>query len=105
MSSQDWRVVHIVVYPPGADAGVRIEETVRVPRSAGFEELLATLALSAPDVYAHVRSCIEHPLSEGHGERRSAASLETLCHYFALGGPIVCPSVAREPTDMPAQTS
>ncbi len=93
MSARDWKLVQVVVYPPGGGRRDRMERTVRLPYDAGFDDLLATLADTSPDVFAEVCGCVArasaHPFSRTGGD----PLLLTLDHYFALGGPVVCPDV------------
>jgi hypothetical protein len=87
MSGRDWKLVQVVVYPPSAKEHTRMEQTLRLPYDAGFDDLLAALADASPDVFAEVCGCVARAGDD--------PPLLTLDHYFALGGPIVCPDLAE----------
>jgi len=96
MSKADWKVIRVVVYPPGRPALSRLEQDVFLPRDAGFDDLLTALALQSPEVYAEVRDCIARTSSRFGGPENEEVTAETLGRYFSLGSPIVCPDVSAE---------
>lgn len=91
MSGRDWKLVKVVVYPPGSAKQARMEQTVRLPYDAGFDDLLAALADTSPDVFAEVCGCVARASANSLSHADDASPLLTLDHYFALGGPVVCP--------------
>jgi len=93
MSALDWKLVQVVVYPPGDEGRVRMEKTVRLPYDAGFDDLLAALADVSPDVFAEVCGCVARAAAQPFSRAGDDPPLLTLGHYFALGGPVVCPVV------------
>jgi hypothetical protein len=93
MSALDWKLVQVVVYPPGDGGRVRMEKTVRLPYDAGFDDLLAALADTSPDVFAEVCGCVARASAHPFSRTGDDPPLLTLGHYFALGGPVVCPVV------------
>jgi len=105
MTGRDWQVVHVVVYPPGKGASARIEEAVRLPRGAGFLELLEALKSGSPTVYEQVRRCIDGASMEEADGQPGSPAVRTLVHYFTLGGPLACPSPFRDTTETIAQPS
>jgi len=96
MSKADWKVVRVVVYPPGSPRGSRLERDVSLPWDAGFEDLLAALALQSPEIHTEVRSCMARASSGFSEPENEAATAETLGHYFSLGSSIVCPDISAE---------
>ena len=95
MSGRDWKLVQVVVYPPGAAKQTRTEETVRLPHDAGFDDLLAALADTSPAVFAEVCGCVARASADSLSHADSDPPLLTLDHYFALGGPVVCPDLTE----------
>ncbi len=93
MSARAWKLVQVVVYPPGGEGRVRMEKTVRLPYDAGFDDLLAALADASPDVFAEVCGCVARASAQPSSQVGGDPALLTLDHYFALGGPVVCPVV------------
>ena len=93
MSGRGWKLVQVVVYPPGGEGDSRMEQTVRLPDNAGFDDLLTALADTSPDVFAEVCGCVARASSHSFSQMGSDPPLLTLDHYFALGGPVVCPDV------------
>ena len=105
MSAQDWKLVQVVVYPPGAGGRGRMEETVRLPSDAGFHDLLTALADASPDVFAEVCGCVARASAHAPFRTGGETPLLTLDHYFALGGPVVCPDVEEGMRSTTAQPS
>lgn len=95
MSGRDWKLVEVVVYPPNAREYTRMEQTVRLPRDAGFDDLLAALADTSPDVFAEVRGCVARASGYSLSRAGDSPPLLTLDHYFSLGGPVVCPDLTE----------
>jgi hypothetical protein len=95
MSPPAWKLVQVVVYPPRGEGRVRMEQTVRLPEDAGFDDLLATLAKTSPDVFAEVCGCVARASAHAVSRTGDDPPLLTLGHYFALGGPVVCPDVGE----------
>ena len=93
MSGRDWKLVKVVVYPPGSAKQARMEQTVRVPCNARFDDLLAALADTSPDVFAEVCGCVARASADSLSHADDDPPLLTLDHYFALGGPVVCPDL------------
>ena len=91
MSDLDWKVVQVVVYPPGVEEHARMEQTVRLPYDADFDDLLAALADSSPGVFAEVSRYVERATAHLPSQAGDDPPLLALDHYFGLGGPIVCP--------------
>ena len=90
------KLVQVVVYPPGGGGDVRMEQTVLLPYEAGFGDLLTALADTSPDVFAEVCGCVARASAGSASRPGSDPALLTLDHYFALGGPVVCPNVDEE---------
>ena len=95
MTNRDWKLVQVVVYPPGSAEETRMQQTVRLPHDAGIIELLAELANSSPDVFAEVCGCVARASGHSLSCAGDDPPLLTLDHYFALGGPVVCPDLAE----------
>jgi hypothetical protein len=95
MSGRDWKLVQVVVYPPGAKEHTRMEQTLRLPYDAGFDDFLAALADASPDVFAEVCGCVARASVDSLSPPGGDSPLLTLDHYFALGGPVVCPDLAE----------
>jgi len=95
MSHRDGKLVQVVVYPPGTGERSRLEQTVRLPHDAGFDDLLAVLADASPDVFAEVCGCVARASADSFAQPGDDPALLTLDHYFALGGPIVCPDLTE----------
>lgn len=104
MSGRGWKTVEVVVFPAGAVDRSRLEQTVTLPDGAGFDDLLAALADASPDVFAEVCGCVARASADAVSQAGGDPALLTLDHYFALGGPVVCPDL---PIDSPtsAQSS
>ena len=105
MSARDSKLVQVVVYPPGAKGHVRMEETVRLPNDAGFDDLLTALADTSPDVFSEVCGCVARASAYSLSRTGHDPPLLTLGHYFALGGPVVCPFVEDGMPSTTAQPS
>lgn len=88
-------MVEVVVFPASGE-GCRMEQTVRLRSDAGFDELLTALADVSPDVFAEVCGCVARASADTLWQAGDDPPLVTLDHYFALGGPIVCPAFADE---------
>jgi hypothetical protein len=95
MSHRDWKLVQVVVYPPGVEGTVRLEQTVRLPHDGGFDDLLSALADASPDVFAKVHECVARASAHSLSRAGEDPPLLTLDHYFALGGPVVCPDLTE----------
>jgi hypothetical protein len=95
MSGRDWKLVQVVVYPPRAKEHTRMEQTVRLPYDAGFDDLLAALADASPDVFAEVCGCVARASMHSLARAGDDPPLLTLDHYFTLGGPVVCPNLTE----------
>ena len=95
MTNRDWKLVQVVVYPPGSAKETRMQQTVRLPHDAGIIELLAELANSSPDVFAEVCGCVARASAHSLSRTGDDPPILTLDHYFALGGPVVCPDLAE----------
>jgi hypothetical protein len=95
MSDRGWKLVEVVVYPPSAKEHTRMVQTVRLPYDAGFDDLLAALADASPDVFAEVCGCVARASSRSLTRAGDDPPLLTLDHYFALGGPVVCPDLTE----------
>jgi hypothetical protein len=95
MSGRDWKLVQVIVYPPSAEEHTRMEQTLRLPYDAGFDDFLAALADASPDVFAEVYGCVARASVNSLSHAGDDPPLLTLDHYFALGGPVVCPDLAE----------
>ena len=93
MNGRGCKLVKVVVYPPSAGGDTRMEQTVRLPHDAGFDDLLAALADTSPDVFAEVCGCVARASAHSLPRAGDDPTLLTLDHYFSLGGPVVCPDL------------
>jgi len=96
MSARDWKIVEVVLFSATGGRCSRTVQSVELPSDAGFDELLAALAEASPDVFAEVCGCVAQASAEALSQAGGDPPWVTLDHYFALGGPIVCPALAEE---------
>ncbi|MEN6370032.1 MAG: hypothetical protein ABFD77_10125 [Thermotogota bacterium] len=91
-----WKDVKVVVYTSGTSVPTRMEETIRLPREAGFPELLAALAHAAPDIHQEVLRCLARGTGGPLDEPAGLPILATLDRQFIRGGPILLPDLPDE---------
>ncbi|MCX6093627.1 MAG: hypothetical protein NTY63_02230 [Candidatus Bipolaricaulota bacterium] len=96
MTAIPWKDVEVVVYTSGTSVPTRMEETVRLPREAGFPELLAALADAAPDIHQEVLRCLARGAGCPLGEPAGLPVLATLDRQFVRGGPVLLPDLPDE---------
>ena len=96
MRAIPWKEVKVVVYTSEGAVPVRLEETVRLPRQAGFPELLAALAQAAPDIHREVLRCLVRGVGCALDEPAGVPVLATLDRQFVRGGPVLLPDLPDE---------
>jgi hypothetical protein len=96
MTPIPWKDVKVVVYTSKESVPVRMEETVRLPREAGFSELLAALAHAAPDIHQEVLRCLSRGVGCSLAEPTGIPVLATLDRQFIRGGPVLLPDLPDE---------
>ncbi len=96
MTAIPWKDVKVVVYTSGASVPIRMEETVRLPRDAGFSELLAALAHAAPDLHREVVRCLARGVGCPLDDPAGLPVLAALDRQFVRGGPVLLPDLPDE---------
>ena len=93
MTWQAWKDVQVVVYVQGEPEPTRLEETVRLPREAGFMELLEALEQNRPEIYEEVCACVARASECTTWREPGGPALTTLDRLFVRGGPVICPGL------------
>ncbi len=96
MTPIPWKDVKVVVYTSKESVPVRMEETVRLPREAGFPELLAALAQVAPDIHREVLRCVARGAGCALDQTAGVPVLAALDRQFIRGGPVLLPDLPDE---------
>ncbi|MDD5220454.1 MAG: hypothetical protein PHV11_07800 [Candidatus Bipolaricaulis sp.] len=96
MTTTPWNDVKVVVYTSQGSVPIRMEETLRLPREAGFPELLAALAFSAPDIHREVLRCLARGIGCLPDEPAGGPVLAALDRQFVRGGPVLLPDLPDE---------
>ena len=93
MTLRLWKDVHVVVYVRGESEPVRLEETVRLSREAGFMDLLDALESLRPEIYEEVCACVARATQCSTWRDPAGPALTTLDRLFVSGGPVICPGL------------
>ncbi len=96
MTATPVKDVKVVVYTSEGSVPIRMEETIRMPREAGFRELLAVLERSAPDIHREILRCLARGIGCPVGESASVPVLAALDRQFVRGGPVLLPDLPDE---------
>ena len=77
----------------GEGEPVRLEETVRLSRDAGFMDLVNALESQRPEIYEEVCACVARATECTTWWKPGGPALRTLDRLFGTGGPVICPGL------------